>query len=1042
MVEDCESLYSRAGCTHHVTLRPDPLLATVAELASRPGHEKVRTLITSLLTDHLGAKSTDITFEKRVVEIKGRIDALLGRTVIEFKSNLSKERKDADAQLASYLPHREKETGEPWIGIATDGLDYTAHRVRDGVLVTLGSIKAKTDNPRALTSWLESVVLLADSLPPDVEVIRRELGRESVTYAYAIREIETLWQHQKEHPEAILKRDLWHRLLGLAYGSDVEAPALFLQHTYLTIVAKVIATLAFEEDPLIDGESLLSGRTFENAGITGTVENDFFDWLLVDPRGPALVTQIASQVKRFRLQDIQVDVLKGLYESLIDPDQRHYLGEYYTPDWLAERVVEAAVDKPLEQRVMDPSCGSGTFLFHAIRHLVKAGQAAKLPPKDIVQLALDRIAGIEVHPVAVIFARTTFLLALLPVLRLGRPATISIPVFLGDALQWSIRDLFNAQELEVVVPAPGEALKDMAPVIRGNTSSSTVAGRTTLRFPGTIASSKDLLDDIIKAMLDLSERKPAAPAASLAAFVKSAGVVSDGDINTLTETYTRLVKLQEEGRNHIWGYVVRNLSRPVWLSGDAQKADVIVGNPPWVRYSFMGEALKARFKEECQATGLWVGGKVATSQDMCAYFFARIAQLYLRKTVTNGVSGKMAMVLPYAAMRMAPYKEFLKGRFKDDRSVGRDVRMEFTAAWTFDHEVQPLFPVPACVLFASVTKKIGTTLPTKVLAYHGSLPRRDALRAEADKALSVETTAWPREEVLTTSPYKERFKQGATLVPRRFIFVERVNQGRLGNNAEAPYLKGRVSSQDKKPWNNIAPVEGAVEIGFVRPCFLGENIAPFRPLPPLEAIIPWDEDSGMMLEATTAMSRGHTMLSRWLASAEDKWNGNKKSDMTLSERLNYQRGLQSQFPIAPLRVIFAASGTNLAACFLENRSAVIEHVLYACAVGTPEEGHFLAAILNAEALRSRAERFQAQGQFGARHFDKVVFNLPIPIFDPKNAFHNELAKTGKRAATVAGLVLLDEGAHFTRHRKRIRQALIEDGVMGEIEALVEKMLGA
>jgi N-6 DNA Methylase len=1025
-----------------LSIRPDPLTATIAELASRPGHEKVRTLITHLLTEHLGAKSTDITFEKRVVEIKGRIDALLGRTVIEFKSNLAKERKDADAQLSSYLPHREKETGEPWVGIATDGYEYTVHRFRDGQLVTLASTKATVDNPRALTAWLESVVLLADSLAPDVDAIRRELGRESVTYAYAIRELETLWEHQKTHPEAILKRDLWHRLLGLAYGSDVEAPALFLQHTYLTIVAKVIATLAFEEDPLIDGEALLSGRTFENAGITGTVENDFFDWLLVDPRGPALVTQIASQVKRFRLQDIQVDVLKGLYESLIDPDQRHYLGEYYTPDWLAERVVEAAVDKPLEQRVMDPSCGSGTFLFHAIRHLVKAGQAAKLPPKDIVELALERIAGIEVHPVAVIFARTTFLLALLPVLKAGRPATISIPVFLGDALQWSIRDLFNAQELEVVVPAPGEALKDMAPVIRGNTSSATVAGRTALRFPGTIAREKDLLDDTIKAMLELSERKPAAPSTALASFVRSKGVTIDGDVAMLTETYTRLVKLQEEGRNHIWGYVVRNLSRPVWLSNDQQKADVIVGNPPWVRYSVMGENLKTRFKEECQATGLWVGGKVATSQDMCAYFFARVTQLYLRKQGADGTPGKIAMVLPYAAMRMEPYREFLKGRFKDRAVTTRDARVEFTAAWTFDHEVGPLFPVPACVLFAKITSRIETALPATVLAYKGRLPRRDASREQAAGALSVEERTWPREDVGVTSPYKERFRAGATLFPRRFIFVERVSQGRLGDNPEAPYLRGRVTSQDKEPWKDIAAVEGAVEIEFVRPCFLGENIAPFRPLPAIEAVIPYGESSSKMLDAASAMSRGHAMLSRWLASAEEKWETNKKSDMSLSERFNYQRGIQNQFPMPEWRVLYSASGTNLAACLLSDARAVIEHKLYWTAVSTEDEGHFLTAILNAEGLRKRAERFQSQGQFGARDFDKVVFNLAIPMFDPKKAPHRNLAAAGKRAATLASLVPLDEGAHFTRHRKRIRQALIENGVMGEIEAMVETMLGA
>jgi hypothetical protein len=50
------------------------------------------------------------------------------------------------------------------------------------------------------------------------------------------------------------------------------------------------------------------------------------------------------------LRDVEVDVLKSLYESLIDPAQRKDLGEYYTPDWLAAKIVARALTRPLEQR--------------------------------------------------------------------------------------------------------------------------------------------------------------------------------------------------------------------------------------------------------------------------------------------------------------------------------------------------------------------------------------------------------------------------------------------------------------------------------------------------------------------------------------------------------------------------------------------------------------------------------------------------------------------------------------------------------------------
>ena len=61
-------------------LRAERLNETVAQLAARPGHEAVRVGVTVLLREGLGAELADIRHEVRVVEARGRIDALLGRT--------------------------------------------------------------------------------------------------------------------------------------------------------------------------------------------------------------------------------------------------------------------------------------------------------------------------------------------------------------------------------------------------------------------------------------------------------------------------------------------------------------------------------------------------------------------------------------------------------------------------------------------------------------------------------------------------------------------------------------------------------------------------------------------------------------------------------------------------------------------------------------------------------------------------------------------------------------------------------------------------
>ena len=73
---------------------------------------------------------------------------------------------------------------------------------------------------------------------------------------------------------------------------------------------------------------------------------------------------------------------------------------------------------------------------------------------------------------------------------------------------------------------------------------------------------------------------------------------------------------------------------------------------------------------------------------------------------------------------------------------------------------------------------------------------------------------------------------------------------------------------------------------------------------------------------------------------------------------------------------------------------------------------------------------------------EAVFNLPIPLYDPKVALHRKLAAAAERAEALAALVELKEGEHFTRTRKRIRAALVANGIAGKIEKLVSELIGA
>jgi hypothetical protein len=169
-----------------VPLTNSELREIAVELARRPGHDKVRALVYRLLVEHLGAKSSDISFETPLFEVRGRTDALLGRTVFEVKSNLRREDKDAEEQLERYLSQREKATGDHFVGIATDGATFVAYELRDGQLRKIKTCATLADQPTELTAWLSAAVAVSEELVPEPEIVKRELGRDSLAWHMAV----------------------------------------------------------------------------------------------------------------------------------------------------------------------------------------------------------------------------------------------------------------------------------------------------------------------------------------------------------------------------------------------------------------------------------------------------------------------------------------------------------------------------------------------------------------------------------------------------------------------------------------------------------------------------------------------------------------------------------------------------------------------------------------------------------------------------------------------------------------------------------------
>ena len=992
-------------------------------LAGRPGHDEVKADFRQLLVDEFDVELHALDFERRVPEVRGRLDALVGRTVFEAKSDLDAEWTDVERRMPDYLADRERAECDRFVGIASDGLKWAVFELSNNKLVVVKRTTLDPGDAERFLAWLDGPLALKSSLPPDPLTVRAELGQESVAYRLVRGQLHSLWESLRDDPAVALKRQLWGQLLKLVYGRDIEGDTLWFQHTFLVVVAKCIA-LAVMRMPEDDPKKMLSGEAFTAAGINGAVESDFFDWVVATPEGEALVRRIMNHVRRFRLSEVECDVLKVLYESLIDRDERHGLGEYYTPDWLAAKVVKRAVDRPLEQRVLDPACGSGTFLFHSIRIFLSEADQAGMALGQRAQEVCAHVAGTDIHPVAVIIARVTYLLALAPALA-ARSGALSIPVYLGDAMQLSISEFMAGKELTIRVPPP--------PAGEGASGEQDAEGREQLDFPETFCRDPALFDKAIDRMRGGSEAGMTREQIEAAlhriverhyrADVTTEQTMAIGDLG---RTYVTFDRLRREKRDTVWAYVARNLSRPLAFSAGGGWANVVVGNPPWVAYRHMSADLKRRFKELAVGERVYVG-RVPSHNDLCSLFTVRATKLYLRS------GGRIAFVLPLAALTRGQFEPFRKGSFQS-------VRIAWEEAWTMDESVYPLFPVPACVVIGH-RRATARPMPMTVTTYSGRLPYRDAPEDLADAQLAVAIGS-PAPDVAQSSGgsvYRTRFRQGAILVPRMLCLVDRKMSGRLGADPSAPLVVSRRSRLERMPWKSADSIENRVEPEFLRNAFLGESVLPYRLLRTFEAVIPITNE-GVMLDAAMAADRGLSDLHGWLTKAERTWSTHNRSIRSLSQQLDYIGQLSAQFPIAPLRVAYAKAGIKPAACLLRDPRGVVDHKLYWMAPASESEGYYLVAILNSETTRSLAARFQSRGIFGARDFDKVMFNLPIPRFNPELRLHTELEKLARQAEALAAGMLLPERAGFQKARGLIRIGLAEAGLSQQIDALVAILL--
>ncbi|TAM45854.1 MAG: hypothetical protein EPN53_14265 [Acidobacteria bacterium] len=977
-------------------------------------HDHRRNLLLNFFRQGLDLDPIEFELERKVRAdaVRGRIDAFFRQLIIEVKTDLERERGDAHAELKKYFESQARP--DDYVGLVTDGLNFEVYIYEGGSVRQIRNFALDSASPLTTFRHLDQLFFTAQRLHPTPGDIVDRFGLHSTAYNAVRRSLLAAFEAVQNQSSVEVKFREWNGLLAKVYGSEVGDRTLFITHTYLAILSRVIVTMALfpkarRTPQMLRG--IVTGAFFRRNRLVNLAEPDFFAWALGNPAEPVLLAEIErlfAGLEIYNFERLDGDILKELYQGLVGAPTRHDLGEYYTPDWLAELTLERIDYRG--GRLLDPACGSGTFLYAAARRLRRV---ARLSGAKLVKAVTEDIIGIDVHPVAVLMAKANLLLSLKEEVA-SYAGEIGLQVYMADTLTTGE----DRSKSALVVP------------VSGDEEAFHIPSETVDRGAGTLDALIDGVCDFAGRGAGSSEKERLA-LKGLQTKLRRDGLSKNEEF-FWRQNFRLLVKLEREGRNTIWAYILKNAYRPAYVR--REKVDYLVGNPPWLAYAFIkNKAYKKRVKELTFEHDLLkkTDRNLFTRMDTSTLFFSHCQRDFLRP------NGTIALVMPKTAM--LPAKQHL--RFQ---------RRGFSEALDFS-AVTPLFNVRSCVLIRTNEVRAAGIPCT---GFRGDLRAEHNMPwAKARQLLTTEIrrlTFAPAN--VEYSPYHPKFFQGATLVPRCLWFVELAGAGPA--NPMAPFVRTSraAHSNAKQPWT--MEVEGQVEKDFLFATVLAKDLLPFVVRKLSLVVLPVRisrDDRLAMVDAEAALADGFVHAHDWFERAEAIWEAHRSSESrTAFQWLNYDNKLTNQPFKCPFFVLFNQSGTNVSAAMvpvadaqvvgaLGIRGLVVDSKCYWFATKSEDEAHYLTGILNSEVVNAAIKPLQTQGLQGERDIHRRPLEAcNIPIYDSGNQRHQRIVELARecRARLIALVPKMQAAAGRIRGEARriVRDPLAR--LDTEVEALL------
>ena len=779
---------------------------------------------------------------------------------------------------------------------------------------------------------------------------------------------------------------------GISLDENEVSEFIFVLHTAYAIYIKLIALMimrsfegqsdvpfpeAMQENSVrMFAERLETGSEFVSLGIRNFLEGDFFCWY-TKAWNEALekaFLRLFSVLNQYEPSSVSLkpevisDLLKELYQGLLSKPMRHSLGEYYTPDWLAEFTIKESGWTP-NQKVLDPTCGSGTFLVHLINRTTSFMSRQHASNKEIVAHVLSHIYGFDLNPLAVISARTNYLIALSPFMEgVGQ---IEIPVYLTDSIFSPQRegDYYNYQI-------------------------TTQEGVLQLKLP-CVLFEKNMLHDVLNQIENLAKQSTGEEAVVSEKEADEAlrkWHFKEEEEQSLRHLLHQIRSLEEKEWDGIWCSIIKNHFTAALL----HDFDILVGNPPWLRWSALPDAYRETIKSFCKGFSLFssdvfYGGIESDVSTMVLY---SAAQKWLKK------GGRLAMLITRSVFKTESSEGFRS--FAIDAEANDFFHVEKVHDFTRLRPFQDATNKASLIVLSRGETRTAYPLPWTVWDKTGHFSEHDSLSHVIGYTSRTELVAHPirglkgpwltiKAEDLNACLCLARGENVKRYAARKGVCTDMngIFYGRVKACKDEFLLFENDPAMGRRKTSTVSHL---IEKSLVYPIARGREITPFRwSRGDTYGIIPQDSMQGFPVKE---MLEKYPQALDYFTVFRSELERRSSLRRYLTGAPFYSCWNVGRYTFAPYKVCWSEISGRFKACILssaEGRIVVPDHKIYFIPLDSKEEALYLCAFLNAYAVEDFIMGYAENTQIGTH----ITDYLHIPVFNPENRHHRELVQVSE-----------------------------------------------